>query len=61
MKVKNNCMGKEWLGRQNNIKCRNENDMILGELSLNKLCYKGMLQVMNRESELKHLFSSVNV
>ena len=61
MKSKNNAMRQHWHDRQNNASYRNEYDRIRGELSRNKIPYKNMMQLQNRESELKRLFSSGNV
>ena len=60
-KSKNNTMRKEWLERQTNSNYRNEYDRIRGELSRNKIPYKSMMQLKQREAHLKHLFSSSSV
>ena len=60
-KSKNNTMRKQWLERQTNANYRNEYDRIRGDLSHHKIPYRSMMQLMRRESELKHLFSSGNV
>ena len=61
MKSKNNNMRKEWMERQNNASYRNEYDRIRGELSRNKIPYRNIPQLEQRESELKRLFSSGNL
>ena len=61
MRSKNNNMRKEWMERQNNASYRNEYDRIRGELSRNKIPYRNIPQLQQRESELKRLFSSGNV
>ena len=61
MKSKNNTMRKEWLERQTNANYRNEYDRIRGELSHNKIPYRSMLQLQEREKHLKQLFSSANL
>ena len=60
-KGKNNMMRKQWLERQTNASYRNEYDRIRGDLSRNKVPYKSMLQLMQREKDLKRLFSSSSV
>ena len=60
-KSKNNAMRKQWLERQTNANYRNEYDRIRGDLSHYKIPYRSMMQLMKRESELKHLFASGNV
>ena len=61
MKSKNNTMRQEWLERQTNANYRNEDDKIRGELSHNKIPYRSMLQLQEREKHLKQLFSSANL
>ena len=58
---KNNMMRKQWLERQTNASYRNEYDRIRGDLSRNKVPYKSMLQLMQREKDLKRFFSSSSV
>ena len=60
-KGKNNMMRKQWLERQTNASYRNEYDRIRGDLSRNKVPYKSMMQLMQREKNLKRLFSSSSV
>ena len=60
-KGKNNMMRKQWLERQTNASYRNEYDRIRGDLSRNKVPYKSMMQLMQREKDLKRLFSSSSV
>ena len=60
-KGKNNMMRKQWLERQTNASYRNEYDRIRGDLSRNKVPYKSMLQLMQREKDLKRLFPSSSV
>ena len=60
-KGKNNMMRKQWLERQTNASYRNEYDRIRGDLSRNKVPYKSMLQLMQREKDLKRLVSSSSV
>ena len=55
-KSKNNTMRKQWLERQTNANYRNEYDRIRGDLSHHKIPYRSMMQLMKRESELKHIF-----
>ena len=61
MKSKNNTMRKDWLERQTNANYRNEYDRIRGELSHNKIPYRSMLQLQDREKHLKKLASSANL
>ena len=61
MRSKNNTMRKQWLERQTNVNYRNEYDRIRGELSHNKIPYKSMLQLKQRNNELHRLFSSSSV
>ena len=61
MKSKNNSLRKAWMERQNNANYRNEYDRIRGELSRNKIPYRNIPQLEQRESELKRLFSSGNL
>jgi hypothetical protein len=61
MRSKNNNTRKEWMERQNNASYRNEYDRVRGELSRNKILYRSMQQLQQRESDLKKLFSSGNV
>ena len=61
MKVKNNNMRKQWLERQTNANYRNEYDRIRGELGRQKIPYKSMVQLMTRQNDLEHLFSSSSV
>ena len=58
---KNNMMRKQWLERQTNASYRNEYDRIRGDLSRNKVPYKSMMQLMQREKDLKLFFSSSSV
>jgi hypothetical protein len=60
-KVKNNQLRMLWLQRQNNMNYRNEYDRIRGELSHNRIPYKSMLALQQRQKELEKLFSSGNV
>ena len=60
-KGKNNTMRLQWLERQTNASYRNEYDRIRGDLSRNRVPYKSMLQLMQREKDLKRLFSSSSV
>ncbi len=60
-KGKNNMMRKQWLERQTNANYRNEYHRIRGDLSRNKVPYKSMLQLMQKEKDLKRLFSSSSV
>jgi len=60
-KSKNNTMRKQWLERQTNANYRNEYDRIRGDLSHPKIQYRSMMQLRNREEELKRLFSSSSV
>ena len=61
MKSKNNNLRRAWMERQNNANYRNEYDRIRGELSRNKIPYRNIPQLEQRESELKRLFSSGNL
>jgi len=61
MKSKNNMMRKQWLERQTNANYRNEYDRIRGDLSHPRIQYRSMMQLRNREHELKRLFSSSSV
>ena len=61
MRSKNNTMRKQWLERQTNVNYRNEYDRIRGELSHNKIPYKSMMQLKQRNNELHRLFSSSSV
>ena len=61
MKSKNNSLRRAWMERQNNANYRNEYDRIRGELSRNKIPYRNIPQLEQRESELKRLFSSGNL
>ena len=61
MKSKNNSLRKALMERQNNANYRNEYDRIRGELSRNKIPYRNIPQLEQRESELKRLFSSGNL
>ena len=61
MRSKNNTMRKQWLERQTNANYRNEYDRIRGDLSHPRIQYRSMMQLRNREQELKRLFSSGSV
>ena len=61
MKSKNNSLRKAWMERQKNTNYRNEYDRVRGELSRNKIPYRNIPQLEQRESELKRLFSSGNL
>ena len=61
MKSKNNTMRKQWLERQTNANYRNEYDRIRGELSHNKIPYRSMMQLKQRNNDLRRLFSSSSV
>ena len=61
MKSKNNTMRRQWLERQTNANYRNEYDRIHGELSHNKIPYRSMMQLKQRNNELHRLFSSSSV
>ena len=61
MKSKNNNMRKQCLERQTNANYRNEYDRIRGELSHHKIPYKSMMQLVKRQKDLEHLFSSSSV
>ena len=61
MKSKNNNMRKQWMERQTKANYRNEYDRIRGELSHPKIPYKSMMQLVKRQKDLEHFFSSSSV
>ena len=60
-KTKNNNMRRVWMQRQNNANYRNEYDRIVGDLGHNKIPFKTMSQLEERDEKLRKLFSSGNV
>ena len=60
-KTKNNNMRRVWMQRQNNANYRNEYDRITNELGKQKVPYRTIGQIEEREEKLRKLFSSGNV
>lgn len=60
-KTKSIMTRKNWLERQNNANYRNEFDRIRGELSHFRGTTTDKKKLMDREAELKRLFSSGSV
>ena len=60
-KTKNKNMRRVWMQRQNNANYRNEYDRNTNELGKQKVPYRTIGQIEEREEKLRKLFSSGNV